>query len=351
MEKQQRTSSRWSLGLLLISQCLLLNESVNGLAMRPPRRERTRYFSQQLLVPPLERLDDGRFDEASSCDLSILYTNDPHAVSQWLLEHVDPNGCMLGFDVESVPDAPWVRSKASFLGPATVQIATTRAALVIQLVKPDGRFSQACVPLLEAILKDEKIVKVGCAIDDDMLALRSRFHGLEAFGRLELSGVCATEPGQSVGLKRLTDMILGLDLPKSRRLAASDWSQVPLSPAQIAYGARDAWAGAAIAAKLAELEPSSFALEQVLERLRSSSVRSLRELEDQRRKRKQAKILLKMLRKLTTITTTTTMSTEPLASLRLNLAREAKKSLTEYRRETDLPLYQVDLMTAGNFTS
>ena len=138
------------------------------------------------------------------------------------------------------------------MGPAVVQLATTQAALVVHLVKNDGRFSRACIPLLEAILKDDRIVKTGCGIDDDMLTLRERFKGLEAYGRFELGGICPIVPGELVGLKRLTAMLLGLHLPKSKRLAASGWSQVPLSPAQITYSARDAWAGAAIAARLAD---------------------------------------------------------------------------------------------------
>ena len=92
--------------MLLLSLGLSsFDQFVSGLAMGRPRRESTRYFSKELMVPPLDPLDDGPLS-SSSCDcdssnpLSVLYTNDPRSVSQWLAEHVDPRGCVLGFDVE-----------------------------------------------------------------------------------------------------------------------------------------------------------------------------------------------------------------------------------------------------------
>ena len=75
-----------------------------GLAMgRPPRKESTRYFTQELTALPLDPLDGP--SSLGCCDsshplLPILYTNDPRAVSQWLAENVNPGGCILGFDVE-----------------------------------------------------------------------------------------------------------------------------------------------------------------------------------------------------------------------------------------------------------
>lgn len=70
-----------------------------------------------------------------------------------------------------VPRLPWFRG-AAFQGPATVQLATPKSCLVVHLVRhPSGRRSQACSPILKAVLCDECFVKAGCALDEDMLAL------------------------------------------------------------------------------------------------------------------------------------------------------------------------------------
>ena len=69
------------------------------------------------------------------------------------------------------------------------------------------------------------------AVDDDMLELRQRWKRLEARSRVDLGGIGSTG-GELRGLKKLTGSILGFDLPKSRRMAISNWSQVPLSDAQ-----------------------------------------------------------------------------------------------------------------------
>jgi len=55
------------------------------------------------------------------------------------------------------------------------------------------------------------------------------------------------------GLQGLCRAILGVDLPKDKIDSASDWTQFPLTDDQITYAARDAWAGVAIATKLASM--------------------------------------------------------------------------------------------------
>jgi hypothetical protein len=137
---------------------------------------------------------------------------------------------------------------------------------------------------------DEGIVKAGCSIDQDMLELRTRFRHLEARSRLELGELGATGFG-TTGLKTLCRHIVGVDLPKSRRMSMSDWSQVPLNRAQLEYCARDAWAGAAIAASLEARNPSTFSAYSLTERLRGQ--RTLDELQHRQQQRKQAKNALK----------------------------------------------------------
>lgn len=159
------------------------------------------------------------------------------------------------------------------------------------MTRANGRPSGACGPLLEAVFRDQDIVKAGCGIDQDMLELRqARWPGLEATSRLDLGQLGRRAHGRTLGLKTLTQQILALDLPKSKNLARSDWSQLPLCDKQLAYAARDAWVAAAMVDELAAIDPDTFATTALVQRLRQQ--RSIREIAQRQSKRKQAKMLL-----------------------------------------------------------
>lgn len=187
---------------------------------------------------------------------------------------------------------PWRSS--SFHGPAVVQLATPTSALVVHLTRPSsGRFSKACQPLLEAVLRDKTIIKAGCGVDLDLLELRTVWPNLEAKSRLDLGGLRADEKNNTPGLKTLAASVLGLDLPKSRKTATSDWSRFPLTVAQVTYGARDAWVGAAVVAELAQRDPLVFGTAALVKRLESQT--TVEELYQRQRRRKRAKMVLNAL--------------------------------------------------------
>uniref|UniRef100_A0A7S3P9I6 3'-5' exonuclease domain-containing protein n=1 Tax=Amphora coffeiformis TaxID=265554 RepID=A0A7S3P9I6_9STRA len=274
-----------------------------ALALAPPRmvqstktKSQTRYFTDECLLPPLAPLEDSMTLHSNKIHLGplpVVYTNDPKTVAQWLSQHVPGGGSTIGFDLESVPNAPWIRRKASFGGAAVVQLATPSHALVVHLAKASGRPSRACAPLIESVLQNEHVVKAGCAIDHDFVELHEEWKGLEARSRFDLGGMSG-DKGNVAGLRTLCANLLGLDLPKSKRLAMSDWSQMPLTDAQLTYCARDAWAGAAVAAELEALLPKTFSPEALTRRFRSQ--RTLKDLSERLRKRKQAKQLVATLR-------------------------------------------------------
>jgi ribonuclease D len=141
---------------------------------------------------------------------------------------------------------------ASFQGPATVQLATSKAALVVQLSKCSRKKSAACAPILKAMFADPSIIKAGVGIDDDLLDLYHEWNGLSAVHRIDLNRIVLPgDPALSnCGLKRLAEAVLGIDLPKSKKVSASDWSQIPLLYKQVAYAARDAWVSAVIAERV-----------------------------------------------------------------------------------------------------
>lgn len=183
--------------------------------------------------------------------------------------------------------------QTTFRGPATVQLSTLESSVVIQLARKNGKPSTACAPLLAAVLQDDSIVKVGCGIDQDLLQLSSQWHKLEARSRLDLSDVFDLNGGNTLGLKTLTRHALGIDLPKPRSLAISNWSSLPLTDRQLDYAARDAWAGAAIVHALERRYSESFCPSYLSESLREQT--SLRVLQNKYERRRHAKGLIKTL--------------------------------------------------------
>ena len=179
------------------------------------------------------------------------------------------------------------------MGPAVVQLATPTHALVVHLSKASGRPSRACAPLIESVLRNEHVVKAGCAIDQDFIELHGKWNGLEARSRFDLGGMSG-DKGSVAGLRTLCANLLRLDLPKSKRLAMSDWSQLPLTDDQITYCARDAWAGAAVAAELEAMLPETFSPEALTRRFHSQ--RTLEDLSERLWNRRRAKQLLVALR-------------------------------------------------------
>lgn len=190
---------------------------------------------------------------------------------------------------QSVPDAPWVTSK--FKGrPATVQLATSDASIVIPLIW-NNRYSKACLPLIEAVLSDPNIIKCGCSIEDDMLDLKRLVPGLgalEARSRFDVGLLGASK--NRLGLKALARILLNLDLEKPKRIAISNWSHFPLSGEQLNYAARDAWAGVAVLEELQQQYPATFGTEALVERLKPQP--TLKDLNTSQTRRQKAKMLL-----------------------------------------------------------
>eukprot|EP00429_Kryptoperidinium_foliaceum_P055297 CAMPEP_0176083814 /NCGR_PEP_ID=MMETSP0120_2-20121206/41939_1 /TAXON_ID=160619 /ORGANISM="Kryptoperidinium foliaceum, Strain CCMP 1326" /LENGTH=353 /DNA_ID=CAMNT_0017417611 /DNA_START=192 /DNA_END=1253 /DNA_ORIENTATION=- len=272
----------------------------------------TRYFTDKGILPPLQGLGiaplngtmelDYDYNTHTSSVLSlrqgpsvpVTYTNNPKSVYRWLADNLPYEGCTLGFDVESVPRLRRKKDRSPFDNAATIQLATTDSCLVIHLARRSGKHSMACAPILKAVLNDEQFVKAGCALDEDLVSLYELWGDLDARSRLDLGLLGSQSTGHRQGLKSLSKSLLGLDLPKPVNVAISDWSTVPLSDSQVVYSARDAWAGAAIAHKLAEHDPETFGHEALVDILRESEP-PIAELVAKQRQRSQAKRELRSL--------------------------------------------------------
>ena len=175
-----------------------------------------------------------------------------------------------------------------------MQLATPSHALVVQLVKTSGRPSRACDGMLKTVIESENIIKVGCGLDDDLLALyRAWGMNLQGPNRFDLGGIVTGDheigrPNKNnnqydnkdgddnhyhhqnqqprSGLKAVTANVLGLDLSKSKRVSRSNWGRVPLTSGQVVYAARDAWAAAAVADCLALVDPYTFGADVLIRR-------------------------------------------------------------------------------------
>lgn len=193
---------------------------------------------------------------------------------------------------QSVPNAPWMKNQALYDGPATVQLSTPDAALVIHLTRNrNQRRSTACTAV-SALLADPNIIKVCTGIDDDMLELYRFNRRHRARSRFDLGGIGSGRGSKlRVGLQRLVRAVVGVEMKKSKKLAMSNWSNAPLSMQQVEYAARDAWAGAAVMDDLAERHPDMFAPERILSLLKDE--RPIQQVHKRAARRKKARIQLK----------------------------------------------------------
>jgi len=253
----------------------------------PQQQQPQQYQHRHVAIPP-------QFQE----ELPICYTNNPKVVEEWIRHHVPPKTFCLGFDIEAVP---FRTAHPALKTAAVVQMATPSHAIVVQLAKASNKPSADCLDVLQyMVLENDRILKAGCGIEDDMANLFHLYEGvgcslLQANSRLELGGVGSSHVGHTVGLKTLTGRVLGLDLPKPKRIIRSHWGRVPLSQTQVTYGARDAWAACAIVHELARMDPRCFNVEDMRQRLRVSQP-TVRDLVWRRHKRKQAKAMMRFIR-------------------------------------------------------
>uniref|UniRef100_A0A7S2YNL0 3'-5' exonuclease domain-containing protein n=1 Tax=Entomoneis paludosa TaxID=265537 RepID=A0A7S2YNL0_9STRA len=156
--------------------------------------------------------------------------------------------------------------------------------MVLQIADEDRGSNTAAFQVFETLLADPQILKVGVGIDMDMIDLYrwwkeqkqstktkssdNEVHELEIYGRLDISGIYSGESnsgGRTQSLKNLAAAVLEVDLPKSKKLAMSNWAATPLSESQVVYAARDAWAAAAILGELESKDSNSFDCQALVE--------------------------------------------------------------------------------------
>ncbi len=179
-------------------------------------------------------------EEVNKLDLNYfkgkIYLIDKHKQVPQACAHLQQFK-ILGFDTETKPTF----KKNSFNKVALLQLATPTEAFLFRLNK---------IGLPQAILKilsNEKIIKTGVAIKDDIKQLNQRKIFTPA-GFVELQELVNQFGIEDAGLRKLTANILGFRISKSQQI--SNWENQKLTKSQLTYAATDAWVGCMIYKKL-----------------------------------------------------------------------------------------------------
>lgn len=148
----------------------------------------------------------------------------------------------LGFDTES---KPLFHVHQIDTGPHVVQLATTQAAWLLQLHRPQA------LALAREVIAHPGICKVGFGLDNDKSTLPQRL-GVALANVVDLDRIFKQYGyGASTGVRAAIALVLGQSFHKSKKQSTSNWSLPHLSDAQIRYAANDAHAPALVFAHLA----------------------------------------------------------------------------------------------------
>lgn len=230
-------------------------------------------------------------------------------MERWLNENVSGN-CILGFDTESVAKADWFPDRQHLPdGPACIQLSTVDSALVVHLARCGDGTAKNAPEVLRQVLNDPFVIKAGVGLDDDALEVyrwgkantqsqqgqgqgQGRPTNWEIRSRFDLGAVAGGSARQRMGLRRVAAIVANVDLPKSRKLAMSNWGARKLNSQQVAYAGRDAWAAAKVMDVLRETREDVFGPDALLESTLEGE-RGLEDMDTRARQRRAAKLELK----------------------------------------------------------
>lgn len=146
-------------------------------------------------------------------------------------------GDAIGFDTESKPT--FAKGEVS-TGPHLVQLATTDIAFLFQTATPAG--IALGLSVLKPVLEDERVLKVGFGLGDDVRRLKIKF-GIELRNVLDLSTALRRRGERNpLGARSAVERFFGQRLQKSKRITTTNWALPRLSEKQLQYAADDAHA-------------------------------------------------------------------------------------------------------------
>ncbi len=143
----------------------------------------------------------------------------------------------IGFDTESKPT--FAKGEVS-TGPHLVQLATLETAWLFQTATPAG--NALAITVLKPVLEDERVLKVGFGLGDDVKRLKSKF-GIGLRNVLDLSTALRRRGERNpLGARSAVERFFGQRLQKSKRITTTNWALPRLSDKQLQYAADDAHA-------------------------------------------------------------------------------------------------------------
>jgi ribonuclease D len=135
---------------------------------------------------------------------------------------------ILGFDTETRPSfKKGVRNNISL-----IQLSANGKAFLFRIHKlgmPEE---------LLKVLNDEKVIKVGLAIKDDIRGLQ-RVESFKPKGFIDLQDYVKYFQIENFGLRKLAGLVLDMRISKAQRL--TNWEVTELTEKQQRYAATDAW--------------------------------------------------------------------------------------------------------------
>ncbi|NHR05217.1 3'-5' exonuclease domain-containing protein 2 [Chromobacterium haemolyticum] len=142
-------------------------------------------------------------------------------------------GCaVLGFDTES---RPTFHKGEKPTGPHLIQLASDDGAWLFPV--QDGQ----CAPELKILLEDPQRLLVGFELSSDQSLLKQRL-GIRCGRVLDLVSCFDSDDARiTVGAVQAVARLFGQYFRKSKKLSTTNWSKLPLTPAQQAYAGNDAW--------------------------------------------------------------------------------------------------------------
>lgn len=144
---------------------------------------------------------------------------------------------VLGFDTETRPSF----RKGEFYHVALLQLASQECCYLFRLNKIPPSHE------LVSLLQDEKIIKVGVGIRDDVIALQRRM-AFNPGGFLDLAEKTRISKSISLSLRSLCGMYLNQRLSKGAKV--TNWESPVLTESQARYAANDAFVSLLILEKM-----------------------------------------------------------------------------------------------------
>lgn len=135
---------------------------------------------------------------------------------------------VVGFDTETKP----VFVSGQFNHVSLVQIALPKKVFLVRMK------SVGMTPQIIHFFENEKFLKAGVALRDDIKALQKLKH-FKPDGFFELSELAKQSGLQVESVKKLTALLLGFRISKSAQ--TSNWEAAVFNEKQISYAATDAW--------------------------------------------------------------------------------------------------------------